>query len=65
MFPGLKLKKVPRVLEFGQPPWLGQYINYFNTQKRTGAKNAFGKDFFETIKQQRIWKNNGDHKKEC
>ena len=41
---GLKLKKVHRVLEFDQSPWLGQYIN-FNTQKRTGAKNAFEKDF--------------------
>ena len=41
---GLKLKKVHRVVEFDQSPWLGQYIN-FNTQKRMGAKNDFGKDF--------------------
>ena len=41
---GLKLKKVYRVVEFDQSPWLGQYIN-FNTQKRMGAKNDFGKDF--------------------
>ena len=25
---GLKLKKVHRVLEFGQSPWFGQYINF-------------------------------------
>ena len=45
---GLKLKKVHRVLEFDQSPWLGQYIN-FNTQNRTGAKNAFEKDFSKLL----------------
>ena len=45
---GWKLKKVHRVLEFDQSPWLGQYI-YFNTQKRTNAKNAFEKDFFKLL----------------
>ena len=33
---GLKLKRVHRVLEFDQSPWLAQYIN-FNTQKRMNA----------------------------
>ena len=34
---GLKVKKVHRVLEFNQSPWLRQYID-FNNQKRTKAK---------------------------
>ena len=45
---GLRLKKVHRVLELNQSPWLRQYID-FNTQKRAGAKNAFEKDFFKLM----------------
>ena len=37
---GLKLKKVHRVLEFTQKPWMKKYID-FNTEKRTMAKNSF------------------------
>ena len=42
---GLKLKKVHRVLQFREKPWLKPYID-FNTEKRKNANNSFEKDFF-------------------
>ena len=43
----LILKKVHRVIQFNQEPWLKPYINT-NTKLRADAKNGFEKDFFQT-----------------
>ena len=45
---GLRLKRVYRVLQFNERPWLKPYID-FNTEKRENAKNSFENDFFKLM----------------
>ena len=45
---GLRLKRVHRVLQFNEKPWLKPYID-FNTEKRKKAKNSFEEDFFKLM----------------
>ena len=45
---GLKLIKVPQVIEFDQEVWLKEYIN-FNTELRKKATNNFEEDFFKLM----------------
>ena len=45
---GMKVKKIYRVLEFDEKPWMEPYIR-LNTELRKKAKSAFEKDFFKLM----------------
>jgi hypothetical protein len=45
---GMKVKKVYRVLEFDEKPWMKPYI-YLNTELRKKAKSSFEKDSFKLM----------------
>ncbi len=45
---GMKVKKVHRILEFNEKPWMEPYIR-LNTEFRKNAKSAFEKDFYKLM----------------
>ena len=45
---GMKVKKVHRILEFNQKPWMKPYI-HLNTELRKKATSAFEKDFYKLM----------------
>ena len=61
---GLKFKKVHKVIEFFEKPWLKDYIQ-FNTDMRTNAKTDFEKDFFKLMNNSVYGKTMKDARKRC
>ena len=45
---GMKLKKIHRILEFNEAPWMEPYIR-MNTEFRKKSKSAFEKDFYKLM----------------
>ena len=45
---GMKLKKVHRILEFNEKPWMKPYI-HLNTELHKKATSAFEKDFYKLM----------------
>ena len=54
---GMKLKKVHRILEFNEKPWMEPYIR-LNKELRKKAMSAFEKDFYKLMNNSCVWKDN-------